>query len=231
MIDHDHVEALLAAQALDGLDPDDRDLLAEIRREHGAGCEECARLEREFAEVAERLSLTVGPVPVRDGLEDEVVALAVRRDERPAVSRVRRALSMAAAAALLFAGGWILRGVSVDDGSEVPSPAFLAEAELVRFEGSGEGTIAVAFNPTEQDAYVLGANVPTPEEGRRYELWVFRDGRPTSGGCFVPDDGTVVLPFDEDVGTAELLAITIEPAACPDAPTSDPIFTADPATV
>jgi len=233
MRDHERVEVLLAAQALGGLDPEDAELLARERAEHGPGCEECARLERGFALVAGNLSLALDPVPVREGLEDEVVARALGATRGTAVAwpvRWRR-LSMVAAAAILLVGGWVLRDLTLPERPTGPPPRFLAEAEIVRFEGEGAGTLAVAFRRTGPGAYLLGADLPAPEEGRRYELWLFRDGRPTSGGCFAPENGTVIVPLDAEVGTAELLAVTIEPASCPDAPTTDPILTADPTAI
>lgn len=233
MRDHERLEALLAAQALGGLDPEDAELLARERAEHGPGCKECARLEREYVEVAGHLALALDAVPVREGLEDEVVARALRRTRGPAMPRPAawRRLPMLAAAAALLVGGWVLRDLTLPERPAGPPPGFLAEATIVRFEGPGEGTLAVAFRPTRPGAYLLGADLPAPPEGNRYELWVFHEGQPASGGCFAPEDGTVVMPLEADVGAADLLAVTIEPAACPVAPTTDPILTADPTAV
>lgn len=231
MRDHQRVEALLAARALGGLDPEDAELLARELAEHGPDCEECARLERGFAGVARHLALALDPVPVREGFEDEVVARALGR-ARPIAPRptVWPRLPMIAAAALLIVAGWVLRDLTLPE-PVGPPPGFLAEAEILRFEGTGAGTLAVAFRPTEPGAYLLGADLPAPSPEHVYELWLFHGGQPASGGCFAPEDGTVVALVDGDVASAELLAITVEPAACPDAPTTEPILTADPAAL
>ncbi|HXF73333.1 MAG TPA: hypothetical protein VNO79_12075, partial [Actinomycetota bacterium] len=83
MNDHARIEELLAARALGALEPEDEEALARERAAHGPGCEECARLERGFAEAAAALALTLQPVPPRAGFEDEVVARAMARRPRP----------------------------------------------------------------------------------------------------------------------------------------------------
>lgn len=253
MNDHARIEELLAARALGGLEPEDEEALARERAAHGPACEECARLERGFAEAAGALAFALDPVPVRERLEDEVVARAAarrpprggagagpepdraerrgpeprrldrrsfggRRPEPLARPLVRRLAALGAAAALV-AAGWVLR-----DLTRPPVQAGGAFT-VVRFEGAGEGVLAVTFRPGEP-AYLLGAGLPAPPEGKRYELWLVRDGRPTSAGCFAPVEGAVEVRLSADVPSADLLAVTVEPAACPDAPTSEPILTA-----
>ena len=229
MRDHERIEELFAVRALDGLDPGDAEILSRERAEHGPGCEECARLEREYSEVAGHLALSLDPVPVRAGLEDELVARAIGRAPAPArrLRSVRRGLLSAAAALVLLVGGWVLRDLTLSESSEGPPPGFLAEANIVRFEGPGEGTLAVAFRPDAPGAYLIGTDLPAPSEQEVYELWLIDGGRPVSGGCFAPEDGAVVRAVDADVGAADLLAVTLEPADCPDAPTTDPILTVD----
>ena len=229
MRDHERIEELLVVGALGGLDPEDAELLARERAEHGPACEECARLEREYGEVAGRLALALDPVPVRDGFEDEVVARALDR-ARGLVERRRavwRRLSMLAAAAAFLVGGWVLRDLTLPEGSAGPPAAFLADATLVRFEGPAEGSLAVAFRPDRPGAYLLGADLPVPPQDGVYALWLVEGEHPVSGGCFSPEDGAVVVPIEADVGRADLLAVTIEAAACPSAPTTDPILAAD----
>ncbi len=58
--DHTKIEELLAVNALGGLDRADVELLTRLRGEHGA-CEECARIEAAFSEVAGRLGFALDP--------------------------------------------------------------------------------------------------------------------------------------------------------------------------
>jgi anti-sigma-K factor RskA len=233
MIDHDRIEELLAIDALDGLDPDDAVALAQARASHGAGCEECARLEREYGEVATALASTLDPVPVRSGLEEAVVARAVGGDRPPTATRERqdpwRRFALVAAAAALLAGGWILRGLTAPDDAGGPSVGFLAQAEILPFEATGGGHIAVIYRPDGRGgAFLLGSGLEKPSEGDVYELWVFEGDRPISAGCFSPEDGSAVTRVRHDVRNADLLAVTVEPDTCPEAPTTEPVFTADP---
>lgn len=225
MNDHARIEELLAARALGGLEPEDERALARERAAHGPACEECARLERAYAETAGLLALALEPVPVREGLEDEVVARALGRPAGPSPGPrafrrggLVRGLAALGAAAALVAAGWFLRGLA--------APGDGGGFTVVRFEGAAGGVLAVAFRPGEPGAYLLGADLPAPPEGKRYELWLIRDGRPRPGGCFAPEGGTVQMPVEGDIGAAELLAVTVEPAACPAAPTAEPILTA-----
>ena len=67
---------------------------------------------------------------------------------------------------------------------------------LVEFSGSGEGELAVAFTPGESGAVLWGSNLPDPGQDKVYEIWMFQDGTPVSGGCFRPQDGQVALSVD-----------------------------------
>lgn len=221
--DHERIEELIVLRALGGLEPGDAEALEREQAAHGLDCTECARLEREYAEVAGELAMALEPVPVRGGLEDEL-ALRVRRGAVPRAGTIWRRLSTLAAAAALVLGGWVLRDLTTPE-TQAPSPAFLAEASLVRFEGSGPGSLAVAFR--EDQGFLLG-NLPELGEAERYELWLFEGEVPTSGGCFAPEDGTVVVSVQGDLAGADAFAVTVEQASCPEAPTTQPILIADP---
>ena len=56
---------------------------------------------------------------------------------------------------------------------------------------------------------------------------MFEGDQPVRSACLAPDDGAVAAYLDADLSSAELMAVTVESAACPDAPTTDPVFTAE----
>jgi hypothetical protein len=241
MRDHERIEELLAVRALGGLEPDDLSELERAQADHGPSCETCASLEHEYAETAGALAMSLEPVPVREGLEDKVVARALAAGPRAtgaevipiatAPSRptsVWRRSGLVAAAVVLFVGGWILRDITMPQEPTGPPAGFLAQATIVPFEGSAAGQLAVAFRPGQPGAYLLGTGMPAPGAGETYELWLFEGEQPVSGGCFVPQDGEVVARVDGTVDTADLLAVTVEASACPAAPTTTPILTATP---
>jgi hypothetical protein len=223
--DHALIDELLAIRALDGLDADDVDRLERELAAHG-DCEECRRLEVQHAEVAGMLSLALDPRPVREDMADRIVAepqgaivaatpdgIAARRDAR--VGRWQAAFGVAAAVALVLAFVLGTRPDRVD----VPDT-------VVAFEGA-PGELAMAYTPGERGVLVWGAGLPDPGAGRVYELWTIEDGQPVRGACFVPTDGAVATYVDADPSSAELMAVTVESTTCPDAPTTDPLFTAE----
>jgi len=227
--DHALIDELLAVRALDGLDDDDDALLARELAAHG-DCDECRRLETEHAEVAGALPLALEPRPVDPGMVDRIVAepqrvagtagatagtsdeLAERRDAR--LRRWQTAFGVAAAIALILAFVLATR------------PDVSVPSTLVRFEGES-GEVAMAYTPGESGVFVWGNDLPDPGEGNVYELWMFEGGEPISGGCLSPTDGSVAAFVDADPSSAQQMAVTVESADCPDAPTTDPVFTAE----
>ena len=87
--------------------------------------------------------------------------------------------------------------------------------------------ISVAFQPGETGGVILGSDVPVPEGDDVYALWTITGETPTLVGCFAPEDGELAASFDEEVDRADLMAITVEPPNCPDAPTTAPILTGE----
>jgi Anti-sigma-K factor rskA len=227
--DHALIDELLAVRALDGLDDADAALLARELAAHG-DCDECRRLETEHAEVAGALALALEPRPVDPGMVDRIVAepqrvagtagaaagtsgeLAERRDAR--LRRWQTAFGVAAAIALILAFVLATR------------PDVSVPSTLVRFEGEA-GEVAMAYTPGESGVFVWGNDLPDPGEGNVYELWMFEGGEPISGGCLSPTDGSVAAFVDADPSSAQQMAVTVESADCPDAPTTDPVFTAE----
>lgn len=230
--DHERLEELIAVRSLGGLDTDDERVYAQERAAHGADCAECLRLEAEYGEVAGRLPFSLDPEPVGDELEERVVGLATgsvailepgagpkARPRRGGV--VLRPLVAVAAAFVLFVGGLAVGSVTSDDGT-IPS-----DARVVAFEGAGGGTLAVAYRPGEEGVYLLGSGLEAPPEGQVYEVWMIEDGTPTPGPCVRPsDDGSLFAFAPAEIGTTDTMAVTVESAACPTAPTTEPVFTA-----
>jgi anti-sigma-K factor RskA len=236
--DHTLIEELLSVDALGGLDDADRALLNRERAGHGA-CEECARLQAEFAEVAGRLGLALDPVEIAATMPDDIlraagaevaansIAVVPGGPDPAAPSRAARrergngglwrGLVAVAAAFALFAGGWVTRdAASGGDGA----------LRLVHFSG-GSGTLAMAYQPGTPGAVLFGSDLLDPGAQHVYEIWMIRgDQAPVSGGCVAPRDGTILTYLGADIGSADTMAVTVESASCPTAPTTDPVLTA-----
>ena len=231
--DHTLIDELLAVRALGGLDDDDAALLERELAAHG-DCDECRRLEAEHADVAGALALALEPRPVDPAIADRIVAepqdatrtspeapapAAAASPDELAERRLRRwqsAFGVAAAIALILA--FVLATRS--DDVTVPST-------LVRFQGDA-GEVAMAYTPGESGVFLWGNDLPDPGEGNVYELWMIpQGGEPISGGCLATTDGSVATFVDADPSSAQVMALTVESAECPGAPTTDPVFTAE----
>jgi anti-sigma-K factor RskA len=226
MIVHDEIEELLALEALGGLEPDDRDRLSELITEHGADCPECEELRGGFSETAALLGAALAPSPLSADLEDRTIAAALTAPA-PASAPRRRwrvALVAIAAAIILVAVGGVIGYVTA------PPSGFEAFAQqpgvrLIPFEAAGgaSGTMTLAVAPDGRSAYVIGSGLETPPVGSVYELWTITGDTPTSLGCLVPTGGVVNQPLTGSFGDADVTALTVEPSACPAAPTSAPV--------
>ena len=245
MRDHEHIEELLAAQALDGLDAADERALREARREHG-DCEDCSRLERELREVSGLLAFALTPTAADPAIAQRIVAsapdAAVPSDARPAAPATddlndrrarrgepedRRARTWTA----LLAVAAVVVAAVVFTSTVVRAPVEVTRADLsgriVRFDGGVDGTLTMAYTPGTSGAVFWGQDLPDPGEGRTYEIWMIDDGTAIPGGCTRPVDGRIALFVDAEIGTTDLMAVTVEPTACPPEPTTDPVLTAD----
>jgi hypothetical protein len=234
MRDHGWIEELFVVRSLGGLDPEDEHELHREMVEHGDECSGCRRLEAEYPayeDAAGRLAFALDPVPVRAGLEDEVVARALgsepmrlmtpRELQRARRGPVLRPLVAVAASLVLFAVGWAAGALTSGDDVSVPT-----DARVVVFDGEGGATLTLAYRPGDRGVYLVGSLDPQPGD-QTYELWTFRGDTPVRGGCFRPRaDGSVFEFLDAEIEPTPLMAVTVESASCPSAPTTDPILIA-----
>jgi Anti-sigma-K factor rskA len=250
---HDRIEELIVADALDGLDAADRDQLFNQMAEHGPDCPDCARLLAEYGEVAGWLALALEPVPLSADAEDRLLQAArgepdsgpepiedapagdldevvtfPERSARPAIGRWRRWAAAASAAAVLAAvagaAGWAIapRG----HGGQGQFIAFVARpgARVVTLAAGSVGNLAIAFRPGETEAWVVGAGVADPGNGKVYELW-YRTGTSTTmqpAGIFSPSAGSVLARVHV-ASALEALAVSLEPLGGSRQPTTTPI--------
>ena len=215
--DHTTIDELLAARALDGLEPDEVARLEREMAEHG-DCETCRRLEAEHRETAGMLALALEPRPVDAAIAERILegpGLASASPDRQ-VRRWQAAFGVAAAVAAALA---IVLATRPGAGDVVPGQRF------VSFEGAS-GELAAAYAPGQRGLVVWGTDLPDPGAGKVYELWLIQDGAPARGACLEPRAGALGAYLDTDVGQADTLALTVESTACPDAPTTDPVYTA-----
>jgi anti-sigma-K factor RskA len=141
--------------------------------------------------------------------------------------RARNALIAIAAAIVLVAVG-ALGGYLAAPRNPVESFIGQPGVQIVPFapsDGTG-GAMTLALGPDGTTGYVLGSGLAAPPVGKTYELWTIAGKTPTSLGCIVPTNGQVVLPVSGAFTTADVAAVTVEPSACPSAPTTSPVMVA-----
>ena len=234
--DHSMIEELLAVKALGGLDGSDDQILAREMGSHGA-CGHCRRLEREFADVAAQMGLSLDPVALDPDMVDRIVA--TQRDGEAAVGdapsrdeiaerRSRHGRRLAAAVAIAAAFALVVGGTVFLERTTTKVGAVSSKQQVVHFTVAPDttGRLAVAYTPGETGALLWGSDMQDPGVGKVYEVWMIANGTPVSGGCLSPADGRVAtyVPANLD-GVAEM-AVTMESDSCPGAPTSTPIMTA-----
>jgi hypothetical protein len=237
--DHTVIEELLAIRSLGGLDGDDVGLLERELASHG-DCEECRRLASEYDETAGRLAFALEPETVDMARADEIlqranhpatqeivpppVAAPVNELEERRGRRGRSwpALVAAAVAVLLVVSAVALFGPNRSTGVQAST-----DQQVVGFTGDA-GELAMAFRPGEPGALLLGSGFADPGADKVYAIWMLQGSTPVSGGCVRPHDGSIVAFVDADLTGTDQMAVTVEPASCPSAPTTTPILVSDP---
>ena len=206
--------------------------LADIERRVAAAPPELARaFADEVRAVRETMAMVSAataaepPQQLRDRLLATVSSDNVR-ELRPRAARWRTTV-LAAAAALVIGLGALGVGLAMRPAA-TPSTAeqvFAApDVRTVSGDIPSGGTATVVFS-REKDAGVLVMNnVPPPQPGTVYQMWLIDDAGPHSAGTMdaeaVAPSTTAVLP---DLGDSRTLAFTVEPGGGSEQPTT-PIF-------
>jgi len=99
-------------------------------------------------------------------------------------------------------------------------------ASVVRADVAGGGTAVGVL--TDERALFTASGLADPGAGKSYQLWVMRDGVPVPDAVMADDDGRVRAVTDQ-FAAGDGLAVTIEPAAGSEHPTSDVLVVLSPA--
>jgi anti-sigma factor RsiW len=223
---------LVAAYALDALDPVERERFE-------AHLDDCAQCRRDLAVLqrgADALAWAAeGPEPppeLRERILEQIRGEAQVIPLRPRRRWVAPALGAAAAVAATVAVGLGLWGASLSSDLDRERDLSAAQAEalevvadpdaqVVQLQGA-EGSLIVGQNG--RAALVVCGLEPAPS-GQTYEAWTIR-GTPSPAGLFDADEGCTPVALEGTVAPGVTVAVTREPEGGVEAPTSDPIFSA-----
>lgn len=221
----EHVDELIAGQALYALSPEDEERVAL----HVAECDRCRRQLREAEALAASLAYAVPaatpPADLRDRVLAAVEPVVEAAPAAPAPARpqqARRSRSWwprisAVAVPVLAAAvvGLVIWNVSLHgDLSGLRSKLYHGQAGNLR----GVGNVIVAHNG---NATLYASIAPAPP-GKTYEAWVIRGKVALPAGIF-QGGGTVNLQLTQNARPGDVIAVTVEPAGGTKAPTSAPI--------
>jgi anti-sigma-K factor RskA len=225
-MDSGTIHELSAAYALDALDPaEERDFEQHLRT-----CEQCREDVASFGAAAAALAFGVeSPTPppalrgrILERVEEERGVVVPFRRRRLAFGVVSGIAAVAAAVAIGL-GIWAA-SLSNDLDSTRDALAVLADpaAKSIDLEGA-DGRLVVA---PEGDAALVVRDLDPAPEGRTYEAWVIEGKTPKSAGLFTGDAARDLVLLDRKVPANAIVAVTVEDAGGVDAPTSEPIFSA-----
>jgi anti-sigma-K factor RskA len=241
-MDHQEAYELLEEYVLGTLPPEQRSAL---ERHLDTGCDSCRRQLVELGEVAAQMADSLPqhtPSPALRGRIMAAVAAESPAQKAPARSGVgiTRIFAMVASAAAVFLAVWTwqTQGKLVEMTAQMEkaetemtrlrneiesykdATSLLAEPGMEFIDLAGVAPNEQAFgkvviDPERGAGIVYMYELPPTPEGMTYQLWMVRDGVPTSAGMFtVNDDGTAMLELDPmpDMDQFASFDVTIEPA-------------------
>ncbi|MEU9321423.1 anti-sigma factor [Streptomyces sp. NPDC048295] len=233
---------LAAAYALGALEDSERQAFDA----HLQACEACRQEAAEFEATAARLAAAASQPPPATAKAKVMAAIDGVRQLPPRVPAPapvpalggtvrRRAVPLALAASLAAAA---LGGVAVwqaQSGQELKQQARQARQQLdavgavlaapdartVHGKAANGALTTVVASARQNKAVFSAANLPAPEAGKTYQLWLDHDGTMLSAGL-IEHDGTVILTGN--TADAGAVGLTLEPAGGSPQPTTDPLL-------
>ncbi|MCW3103886.1 MAG: hypothetical protein JWO09_2326 [Bacteroidetes bacterium] len=88
-----------------------------------------------------------------------------------------------------------------------------------------ESTAMIIWNTKDKQVYLNAASLPTPPQGKQYQLWAMVNGKPVDAGVFTLTEGTAfVMQRMKDIPEAQAFAVTLENEGGSPAPTMDVMY-------
>lgn len=235
MMNHDDAYELIEGYAFGTLEEDE---LVLLEAHLDSGCAECNTRLREVAELSAKLAEDIPqytpPPHVKENIMSKIKASGHGAAAGPApfFRRINWMSGVAAVVVIgLLVGSLTLVRINRDlrrqlvDAQDVTGLLKSPGMQFVDLQGVDPNPQAfgkVVMDPDKGAAVVYMYRLPQTPEGMAYQLWVMREGKPTSAGMFtVNEDGSAMLALEElsdPSGIASFL-VTIEPEEGQTAPT------------
>jgi anti-sigma-K factor RskA len=217
------IHELSAAYALDALDADERRAF----EEHLGECDRCRGDVAEFWGTAALLAYGAPASAPPSRLRERVLAQV--RAERAVVVPFRRrrlvlgaasGLAAAAAVALAF---WV---VSLSGELDRTRAALEVLADPAARSTELEGAAGRLVVDADGDAALVVRDLVAAPSGKTYEAWVIVDDVPRPAALFEGADARDLVLLDRRVPPGSVVAVTVEDDGGVEAPTRQPLFTA-----
>jgi anti-sigma-K factor RskA len=234
-MNHDEAYGLIEGYAFGTLEDDE---LALLESHLDSGCVECNSRLKEVAELSAKLAEDVPqytpPAHIKENIIGKIKAPGreSRSGPAPFFRRINWMSGVAAVVVIgLLVGSLTLVRINRDlrrklvDAQDVTGLLKSPGMQFVDLQGVDPNPQAfgkVVLDPDKGAAVVYMYRLPQTPEGMAYQLWVMREGKPTSAGMFtVNEDGGAMLALEElsDPGKIASFLVTIEPEEGQQAPT------------
>jgi anti-sigma-K factor RskA len=226
------IHELGAAYALDALDRAERTAY----EAHFAECAICRTEVDEHRETAATLSTLTAATPPATLRAHVLEQVATTRQLSPRVTPVSRladhrdrrllpALLVAAAVLLIAVSAALVIDIRTESFNEQVAALMNDPATRVAELDGPTGSVKLVWDDAQ--VAVIGADLPPPGPGMRYELWLIDAAGAHPTGLLDPADDGTVRRIIESPGDPTAWGITIEPAAGSAAPTTPVLYQAE----
>jgi anti-sigma-K factor RskA len=223
----DELREQLALHAVGALSEDERAEVDEMLRTRPDLRAELAELEAAAAILADAAAEPPPPA-LRTNILDRIAQtpqLPPEQQLAPVVPIPRRrnrfiALGAAAAAIIAIVVGLVIVAPWSSGTDETAAVLEADDAQTIRMPGTLPD-VTIVHSPSQNASVLMSDKVPVPAGDRVYELWAITDNVPKRYTTFRPSaDGTLsIYAAGLDPASADVWAITEEPAGGSDAPT------------
>ena len=224
---HDRIASLIAAYSMGAVPEDEVPAI----RAHILSCEACFAEAESYTESLAFLATSVEPVPLPKGFTDRVLSEIRDESAAPAPKRARsgrmwRVLVPGIAAAAILS--LVVTTVALVRSAEREREYQRVVASIVRdpdaFSLQGPGGAEAVLASSDEGSVLVAVDLGEAPRGRDYQLWLIKDGVPTSAATFDVAESVVVIESDTELESFEGAAITVEPDGGSPQPTTDPVL-------